>query len=423
LLTKPHTPFAAEAAMRIEALDWLNFFLADVRGGLGPFVNVYLATSAHWSAFAIGATMTTSGLIGVAAHPAVGAFIDQTHAKRETIVLGAFLLALCSVLIVTWPITPVVLMSDVVMAVLGGLFAPAIAAITLGLYDRDALPMRLARNIAFDRAGNISIALLSGAIGLVVSERAPFYVVPFFAIATAAVALSIPPGAIDDERARGFDPAAAGEEEKPANWRALLADRPLLVFVAAAALFNFANGPMLPLVAQKLALANPRFAPGFTSLSIILAQVVTIVMSMLLRRANTTGRKPLLILAFLALPLRGGLCIWLNDPVSLLLLQAMDGVGGGLFDALLPLVLADLMQGTGRYSLARGTVGAIHGAGGSLSQVVGGFIVSSAGYAAAFFALALVGAAALAIVIVLLPETKQIAQREGFESAANLRQS
>jgi MFS family permease len=409
--------------MPVNALDMLNFFLADVRGGLGPFVNVYLATSAQWTPFAIGATMTTSGLIGVAAHPAVGAFIDKTHAKRETVVFGAFLLALCSVSIVTWPITPVVLISDVAMAALGGLFAPAIAAITLGLYDRDELPRRLARNIAFDRAGNISVALLSGAIGVVVSQRAPFYLAPFFAIATTAAALSIPASAIDDERARGLEPLAAGEEEEPAGWRALLGYRPLLIFVAAAALFNFANGPMLPLVAQKLALANPRFAPGFASASIVMAQLVTILMSTLVRRANVTGRKPLLILAFLALPLRGGLCAIANDPLSLLALQAMDGIGFGLFDALLPLVLADLMQGTGRYSLARGSLGALHGAGGALSQIVGGYIVWRAGYATAFLALAAVATAALAIVVLVLPETKDIASIEGFETDAKLRRS
>ena len=30
--------------MRLVALDWINFLLADVRGGLGAYVNVYLLT-------------------------------------------------------------------------------------------------------------------------------------------------------------------------------------------------------------------------------------------------------------------------------------------------------------------------------------------------------------------------------------------
>jgi Na+/melibiose symporter-like transporter len=70
------------SGMQLNALDWLNFFLADVRGGLGAYVNVFLLTKVHWSQAAIGAVLSISGLIGIMAHPAVGAFIDRTRAKR-----------------------------------------------------------------------------------------------------------------------------------------------------------------------------------------------------------------------------------------------------------------------------------------------------------------------------------------------------
>jgi hypothetical protein len=53
-------------------LDWLNFFLADVRGGLGPYVGVFLLTQAHWDQATIGAVLTVSGLIGIAFHAPVG---------------------------------------------------------------------------------------------------------------------------------------------------------------------------------------------------------------------------------------------------------------------------------------------------------------------------------------------------------------
>jgi MFS family permease len=390
--------------MALTALDGLNFFLADVRGGLGPYVNVLLVTDAHWSQFAVGSVLMVSGLIGVAAHPAVGAFIDRTHAKREAIILGAFLLSACALAIAARPILPVVLVADVIMAVLGGLFAPSIAAITLGLCGREALAGRLGRNAAFDKAGNVCIALIAGVVGVAVSQKAPFYLVPFFAILTTAAALSIPSTAIDHARARGLEPSA-DHEEHPAGWRSLLDYRPLVVFAAAAALFHFANSPMLPLVAQKLALANPGWESGLTSLSIVLAQLVTILMALLVTRANAIGRRPLLIAAFVALVIRGALCVWFRDPAALLLLQALDGVTGGLFEALLPLILADVMEGTGRYSLARGVVGTVQGIGGSCSQAAAGFIVSRAGYPVAFFALALVAAAGLVLVLLLLPET------------------
>jgi predicted MFS family arabinose efflux permease len=390
--------------MTFTALDGLNFFLADVRGGLGPYVNVFLITDAHWSQFAVGSVLMVSGLIGVAAHPAIGAFIDRTHAKREAIILGAFLLCACALAIATWPILPVVLVADVIMAVLGGLFAPSIAAITLGLCGHEALAARLGRNAAFDKAGNVFIALIAGVVGVTVSQKAPFYLVPIFAILSAAAALSIQGSAIDHARARGLEPTA-NHEEHPADWRILFNYRPLVVFAAAAAIYHFANSPMLPLVAQKLALANPGWETGLTSMSIVLAQLVTILMALLVTRANAIGRRPLLIGAFVALVIRGALCVWFSDPAALLLLQALDGVSGGLFEALLPLILADVMEGTGRYSFARGVVGTVQGIGGSCSQAAAGFIVSQAGYPSAFFALALIAAAGLLLVLFLLPET------------------
>ena len=367
------------SGIRLNALDWLNFFLADVRGGLGAYVNVFLLTKAQWSQAAIGAVLSTSGLIGIMAHPAVGAFIDRTRAKRALIISGAFVLSGCGLAIVWMPVLPVVLVADIIMAVLGGVFAPTVAAITLGLYGQEALPTRLGRNAAFDRAGNVFIAVFIGIVGVAYSQKAPFYLAPLFAALTTIAVLSISARAIDHAKARGLDSDASYHAGSPTGWRVLIRYRALLVFAAAAALFHFANAPMLPLVVQKLALANPGWETGLTSAAIIVAQFATILMALLVTRANALGRKPLLLLAFAALPLRGWLCMWFDDPSWLLAVQVLDGVGGGLFEALLPLVLADIMGGTGHYSLARGVVGTVQGVGGSSSQVVAGYIVTTAG--------------------------------------------
>jgi MFS family permease len=389
----------------LTALDWVNFFLADVRGGLGPFVIVYLVTKAHWSQATIGAVLSVSGIVGILAHPAIGAFIDRTRAKRAIVIIAAFVLAGCGMAILFEPSVPVVLVADVVMAILGGIFAPTVAAITLGLYGREALPERLGRNAAFDRAGNVFIAGFIGITGVTITPEAPFYFAPFFAVLTTIAVLAIPANAIDHERARGLETVNADHVPAPIGWRVLLHYRLLLVFAVIAAVFHFANAPMLPLVGQRLALANPGWETGFTSVAIIIAQLATIVMALLVARANGIGRRPLLILAFVALVLRCGLCAWFDDPVALLAVQILDGVGGGLFDTLLPLVLADIMRGTGHYSLARGALGAIHGIGGSSSQFVAGSIVVMMGYDVAFVTLGLVAAMGLLLVLLAMPET------------------
>src|SRR5512132_500279 len=111
------------------ALDWLNFFLADVRGGLGPYVSVFLLTEAQWNQAQIGAVLTISGLIGISLHVPIGAFIDATRCKRGLLVAGVGMLAAAGVAIERMPTWPVVLAADILMAVLGAVFAPTVAAI------------------------------------------------------------------------------------------------------------------------------------------------------------------------------------------------------------------------------------------------------------------------------------------------------
>src|SRR5271165_808123 len=100
----------AHGIMRIDTLlDALNFFLADVRGGLGPYVTVFLLTQAAWNPAQIGAVLTISGLIGISIQIPIGAFIDMTHAKRALLVSGVAILAVSAVAIERAPIGPVVL--------------------------------------------------------------------------------------------------------------------------------------------------------------------------------------------------------------------------------------------------------------------------------------------------------------------------
>jgi MFS family permease len=83
----------------------------------------------------------------------------------------------------------------------------------------------------------------------------------------------------------------------------------------------------------------------------------------------------------------------------------LDGIGLGILDALIALILADIMRGTGRYNVARGIVGTAQGVGGSLSNVVAGLIVVTFGYAVAFLTLAAVAVSAFIFMMAAMPET------------------
>jgi MFS family permease len=225
--------------------SWLTF-------GAG---GVFLLTQAHWNQATIGGLLTMSGLIGITAHTPIGALIDATHHKRGLIIVGSCALAVSALAIGWSPTMPVVLTADILMAIAGAIFAPTVAAITLGTIGQQGLAARLGRNAAFDRAGNIFIAVLAGLVGWGFSQRAVFFLVPIFAVFTILAVQSIPADSIDHNRARGLDDSdGATDPKKPAVWRVLLERRPLLVLAAANALFHFANAPMLPLLGQKLAL-------------------------------------------------------------------------------------------------------------------------------------------------------------------------
>jgi MFS family permease len=392
-------------------LDILNFFLADVRGGLGAFVSVFLLTQAHWTAGEIGAVLTISGLIGITAHTPIGALIDMTRSKRAMLVMGVMVLAVCAVAIERTPIGPVVLSADIAMAVLGAVFAPTIAAISLGVVGPKRFPGRVARNVAFDRLGNVFMAALVGVVGWYFSQHAIFYLVPFFAFLSAFVVLSIPAHAIDHDVARGFTAATA--KRLPEDWRTMLRERkPLLLLALSVAAFHFAGATMLPLAGQKLALEHPGFETLLLSACILVAQLGMIPMALLVgARADRWGRKPLFVIACAALVARGFIFCQFDSALVLVGAQVLDGISGGILDILVPLMLADIMRGSGRYSVSRGVVGTVQGVGGSLSNVAGGTLVVVGGYNFAFAALALAAACALCLVIVRMPETGRLSMK------------
>jgi hypothetical protein len=291
--------------------------------------------------------------------------------------------------------------------VLGAVFAPTVAAITVGLVPQEALAARLGRNAACDRAGNIFAAAAAGLAGWAFTIEAVFYLIPLFAALTTVAVLAIPAAAIDHARARGLVAAGSAEHPHAASWRMLLRHGPFIALAASLALFHFANAPILLLLGQRLDLAYPGSVTLLMSAAIITAQLVSIPVALLVgARADRWGRKPLLLAGFAALPIRALLFALTDHPAWVIAGQVLDGISLGTLEALLALILADIMRGTGRYNAARGVVGTFQGIGGSASNVVAGLLVVGVGYAAAFAMLASVASAAFALVLLALPETR-----------------
>ncbi len=403
------TEQAARAGFRPRSLDAVNFLLADVRGALGPYLNVFLITQQHWSQTEVGWVTTFSGLLGLVAQTPAGAAIDATRRKRGAVVLALIVLAIGALVIFALPTFWPVMIANTAIAIVGDVFGPAVAAVTLGLYASRHLARRMGRNSAFDHAGNVAIAAAAGGVGYLFSQRAVFLLAPVFALLAAAAMLSIPSAAIDEDRARGLAHGEGQEEkraEQPSGYSVLLRSRPLVVFAVCAMLFHFANAPLLPLVGQKLAQANPAWATAMMSSCIIAAQLIMLPVALAVgRTADRFGRKPILLIGFAVLPIRA-LLYTLSDSARWLIgVQLLDGIGAGIFGAITPLVIADLMRETGRYNMAQGAVATVQGLGASLSGLAAGIIVDHFGYSAGFLTSGAAACVALAALFLAMPET------------------
>ena len=390
------------------SLDAVNFLLADVRGALGPYLNVFLVTGQHWSQTEVGLVTTIAGLLGLAVQAPIGAAIDETRAKRGAIILALVVLGIGAAVIFAWPSFWPVVIANSLMAIVGDVFGPAVAALTLGLYRRKQLARRMGRNSAFDHAGNVAVALVAAAVGYAFSQRAVFLLVPVFAVLAGIAVLSIPAGAIDLARARDLDPEPAGRSTGPAGYGILFKSRPPVVFGLCVMLFHLANAALLPLVGQKLAAAFPDEATAMMSACIVAAQAIMLPSALLVgRTADSWGRKPLFLAGFAILPVRAVLYTFSDSSFWLIGVQLLDGVGAGIFGALTPLVIADIMRGTGRYNLALGAIATMQGIGASLSGLAAGVIVDHFGYSAAFLTLGAAAAVALIVFALGMPETAE----------------
>ena len=395
-------PRATQAGFKPIWLDALNFLLADVRGALGPYLNVFLVTEQHWSQSEVGVMTTVSGLIGLAAQTPAGAAIDATNAKRAVVVVALAGLAAGALVIFALPSFWPVMLANSALAVVGDVFGPAVAALTLGLYLKRALPNRMGRNAAFDHIGNVAIAVAAGALGWAFGQRAVFLLVPVFAAVSVVSTLAIPAAAIDHDRARG---AAEGDDDGK-SWRVLLTNKPLIAFAVCLGLFHFANAPLLPLVGQKIAVAHKEWASAAMSACIVAAQMVMLPVALVSgRKAGDWGRRPILLAGFAILPVRAALYTLSDNAVWLVFIQLMDGIGAGVLSVLTPLVVADLMRGAGRYNLALGAATTAQGVGASLSGLATGVIVDRFGFSAAFWECGLAALVALAVLWAFVPES------------------
>jgi MFS family permease len=389
----------------LRGLDWFIFFLADVQTGFGPFISVYL-TSQKWTQVDIGLVLSAAGIVSLLAQVPGGAIVDAARSERFVAGVALVGVAVAALAYAAWPIFPVVLAAAVLHALSSCVLGPCIIAMSLGLVGHAALGERLGRNARFAAIGNGLAAAAMGASGYLFGPRSVFLVTAALFVPTMLALSRIRPKEVDPEWAHG-GPPEINVDARRTKLSTLLRSRPLLILALCALLFHLANGAMLPLVGSVVTTRTSEWATLIIAACIVVPQLVVAALSPRVgHTAQVFGRRPILLLAFFALPIRGLLFATVSNPYALVAVQLLDGITAAAMGITVPLMIADLTRGTGHFNLLQGVVATAVGIGASTSPTLAGYLTDHFGSSTAFFGLALIASVALVAVWSLMPETK-----------------
>ncbi len=378
-------------------LDGLNFFMANVQTGFGPFISVYLTAQA-WTQGQIGVALSVGTASFMVSQMPAGALVDAVRSKRWLTTLAILSIMASALMLALVPARLPVYVAELVHGAAGCIITPAIAAMsmTVAAASHVSFGERLGRNARFASIGSGLAAAAMGAIGYWVSEQSVFLL---------TVVLAVP--AIGFLRLVHDESDGARQARPPPQpLREALSDRRLIVFGLCCACFHLANAAMLPLAAAEVTKRAGSVAELVIAACLVVPQLVVAALSPAVGRwAERYGRRVVLIAGFSALPLRGVLLAFSTQPETVVLFQLLDGVSGAVFGVLLPLVVADITRGTGRFNLCMGAIGLAIGAGATLSTTLAGFAADYFQVQGALLGLAGAGFVSVALLWLFMPDT------------------
>ena len=381
------------------ALDLVNFFIADAQTGFGPFVSVYL-TSHKWTQVDIGFILTLGTVTSLVAQMPAGALVDAARNKRVAAGWGVLGIIVAALLLAIMPLRLPVTVAQILHGAASCIVTPAIAAISLRLAGHAALGDRLGRNARFASIGSALAAAAMGATGAWFSSRMVFVLTAALCVPALGALWLIGPGPHAREQTTSH----------VMDWQGLkrlFSDRRLMIFAIAVMLFHLSNAAMLPLAGSAVTMRAGQYANLIIAACIMVPQAgVALLSPWVGRSAETWGRKPVLLLGWAALPLRGLLLAVLPGAWPVVAAQAVSGISGAVFGVALPLLAADLTLGSAHFNLCMGMLGLAVYAGAAISTTLSGGIADSAGMPAAFLVLAAMGALGCLVIWLLMPETR-----------------
>jgi len=392
-------------------LDWFTFFCANLQTGFGPFVSVYL-TSQKWTQTDIGLVLTIGGLAGLIGQMPGGALVDAARSKRWLAAVSALLVAAAALLLATSSLFITILFAWVLHALASCVLSPIIGSMSLALVGHDGMGRRVGRNASFASVGTALAAAGMGACGYYFSNQSIFFVTAAL-IVPALFSLSFirlePPSAKIVYKDEARPEAAAAPPQASSLWKSwvsLARNKLVLITALSVCLFHLANAAMLPLVGSVLTLRT-KSPTTFIATCIIIPQIMVAFLSPFIARfAESWGRRPLMLICFAALAIRG-VCFSLTfDPYALTAIQVFDGFSAAILAVLVPLIASDATWQRGGFATVQGFFGTTMGIGAAFSTSISGYLTDRFGSPSAFLGMALIAFLGFCLVALLMPETR-----------------
>ncbi|MGJ0193782.1 MFS transporter [Pantoea sp. RRHST58] len=381
----------------LQALCLVNFFMADVRDGLGPFLGIFL-TEHHWRADDIGWVMSAGGLAGLFATLPAGLITDATRYKRLLLIAGSLVITLSTLLLWYFPESWVTLCSQILTGLAAAFIAPVLTGMTLGLTGPDGFSRQMGRNEAFNHGGNMTAAIIAGIAVAYWGTGGVFVLMTAMALCAALSVFAIRPDDIDDRLARGL-----GNDHNQLGLPGLsvILRTPAIIFTGLTLLlFHLSNAALLPMLSMRAAATHAGTMPAgvYAAATVVISQCVMIPVALFAAsRAQKSGYSMLITAALLVLPLRAAIASAYPGAYAMIPVQILDGLAAGLLGVAVPGYIVSVLAGSGHTNAGQGAIMLMQGAGAAMSPALAGTIAARYSYSTAFAVLGVIALTALAI--------------------------
>jgi MFS family permease len=373
-------------------------------GVILPVLNVFLKRSG-WRYDALGVATAAAGLGTLLFQGFAGWLTDRISRRRLLFATVAVLTGACFVAIPLLPHSAAAV--DSVLFVSGAaqsFFGPLLGALALGLAGHKMLNRIMGENQGWNHAGNIVAALMAMALVSSLGLNAVFYSVGVCSLVAAASVMQIREDDLDEKVATGL----TADQDKQVKWTDLFRDKTVLFLFISVFAFHLANAPILPAVA--LYVKQLGGSDNLMTATVLTAQIVMVPVALAAGRlCDSWGRKPVLAIAFLVLPLRILSYSFVTRPAAIVWLQGLDGIGAGIYGVAIVAVAADLTRGKGRFNTLMGLFATALAIGGVAGPLLSGVLVQHLGFRPAFYSFAALAAVGAVVFLLSVPETRAAA--------------